>query len=98
MVGLGADIVDCDWMVDMTMARRILGQEVALAGNLDPVNAVMKSTPDRIRAGFEDLYEKVGSPFLVTAGCEIPAETPDDNLKALCSPIKARRAGNQGAA
>jgi MtaA/CmuA family methyltransferase len=87
---LGVDILDCDWMVDMERARRILGRKVTLAGNLDPVAAVMNSTPARIREGFETLYAKVGNPYLVTAGCEIPEGTPDENLRALCSPIPVR--------
>jgi len=31
----------------------------------------------------------VGNPYFVNAGCEIPAGTPVENLKALCKPIPA---------
>ena len=89
IAALGVDIVDCDWMVDMEAARRVLGPRVTLTGNLDPVNAVMKSTPDRIRKGFQEIYNKVGNPYFVNAGCEIPVDTPPENLRALCEPIRA---------
>ncbi len=84
---LNINIIDCDWMVDMEQARKILGPRVTLTGNLDPVNAVMRSTPEKIRRGFQDIYHKVGNPYFVNAGCEIPVGTPRENLQALCDPI-----------
>jgi MtaA/CmuA family methyltransferase len=86
---LKVDIIDCDWMVDMEVARKTLGPNITLAGNLDPVNTVMRSTPDKIRQGFLDIYQKVGNPYFVNAGCEIPVGTPVENFKALCEPIPA---------
>lgn len=84
---LGAEIVDLDWQVDMAEARRVLGAKTVLTGNLDPVNAVMKSSPDQIRKDVIDVYREVGNPYMVGAGCEIPPGTAPENLKALCSPI-----------
>jgi MtaA/CmuA family methyltransferase len=87
IAGLRVDILDCDWMVDMKEARRLAGTAVVLTGNLDPVNAVMKSTPAKIREGFKAIYETVGNPYFVNAGCEIPLGTPPENLRALCEPM-----------
>ena len=70
--------------------RRVLGPRITLTGNLDPANAVMKSTPDRIHAAFRTIYEEVGNPYFVNAGCEIPVETPIENLRAVCEPIEAQ--------
>jgi MtaA/CmuA family methyltransferase len=84
---LGADLVDLDWQVDMVQARREIGDHVVLAGNLDPVNAVQKNTPDAIRQGIERIYETVGNPYMAGAGCEIPPGTAPEKLKALCSAI-----------
>jgi uroporphyrinogen decarboxylase len=50
----------------------------------------MKSTPERIQAAFRGIYEEVGNPYFVNAGCEIPAETPPENLRAVCEPIEAK--------
>lgn len=85
---LGADIIDLDWQVDMKEARRILGRGVALCGNLDPVNAVQESTPEEIRRRVRELYDTVGDPYMIGAGCEIPVGTPHENLKALCAEIE----------
>lgn len=87
---LGIDIIDCDWQVDMELARRLLGQKVTLTGNLDPVEAVMRSEPKKIREDLRVIYEKVGNPYFVNAGCEIPLGTPPENLRALCEPIEAK--------
>jgi MtaA/CmuA family methyltransferase len=87
MANLGAEIIDLDWQVDMKSARRILGDKTVLVGNLDPVSAVMKSTPEAIIKHVQQIYNDVGDPYMVGAGCEIPVDTPYQNLKALCKPI-----------
>lgn len=84
---LGADIVDLDWQVSMMEARRILGPRAVLCGNLDPVSAVMNSTPERIAEEVRGVYEMVGNPYMVGAGCEIPRDTPEENLRALCGEV-----------
>lgn len=84
---LNIDILDVDHMVDMTVVRRAVGEEVTLAGNIDPVSGVLNGTPDSIRETLLKTYKAVGAPYMVTAGCEIPSGTPPENLKALCEPI-----------
>ncbi|MFH1070613.1 MAG: uroporphyrinogen decarboxylase family protein, partial [Candidatus Glassbacteria bacterium] len=85
--GLGIDILDVDHMVDMKTVRRTLGHKVTLAGNIDPASAVYAGKPDDIREHVRRTYELVGNPYMVTAGCEIPSGTPDENLRALCEPV-----------
>jgi len=87
MATLGAEIIDLDWQVDMAQARSALGPDVVLTGNLDPVSAVMMSTADQIRADVERVYQAVGNPYMVGAGCEIPPDTPHENLCALCAEV-----------
>lgn len=87
---LDIDIIDCDWMVDMAKTRKLLGSKVALAGNLDPVHEIMRSTPENIKRKSREIYEEVGNPYLVNAGCEIPVDTPMENLRAFCEPIPMR--------
>ena len=86
---LGVDVLDVDHMVDMAQVRRTVGGRVALAGNLDPVSAVRNGTPASIRDALRRVYESVGPPYLVNAGCEIPPGTPEANLMALCEPLGA---------
>ncbi|MBL4700098.1 MAG: uroporphyrinogen decarboxylase family protein [Phycisphaeraceae bacterium] len=84
---LGVDILDVDHMVDMATVRRQVGSQVVLAGNIDPVSGVLRGTPKTIRDSIRETYQTVGNPYLVNAGCEIPAKTPIENFKALCEPL-----------
>ncbi len=79
-------ILDVDHMVDMKTVRETLGSDVALAGNIDPLD-VMRGCPETIREHVLKTYAAVGDPFFVNAGCEIPPGTPDRNLRALCEPV-----------
>ena len=83
LASLDLDVIDVDHMVSLSKVRKILGPEIAVGGNLDPVTDVFRSPPDAIRAKLESCYREVGNPFLVNAGCEIPSGTPVENLKAL---------------
>ena len=88
---LGIDVLDVDHMVNLHAVRAAVGQKTVIGGNLDPVSAVMRSTPDAIRAAVLSCYEQAGNPFIVNAGCEIPSATPMENLRALCEPVPYRR-------
>ena len=85
---LGVDILDVDHMVDFSAVRAAVGPQVVIAGNLDPAEAILRGTPEKIRDGVRRCLEAAGLPFMVTAGCEIPAGTPHQNLRALCEPIE----------
>ena len=84
---LGVDILDVDHMVKLSAVRDTVGDRVAIAGNMDPVAGVMNATPAMIRKAVQSAYEAVGNPYMVNAGCEIPARTPAENLRALCEPV-----------
>ena len=84
---LGIHILDCDSMVSMEGARQRLGNNVVIAGNLNPVEAVRFGHPEAIREGIRRCRQAAGHPFMVCAGCEVPSGTPVENLKALCEPL-----------
>ena len=86
---LGVDIIDLDHWVDLAQARRVLGPRIVLAGNVDPVSCVMQGSPETIKVAVARCHAAAGMPFMVAAGCEIPASTPPANLHALCTPIMA---------
>jgi MtaA/CmuA family methyltransferase len=90
IAGLAPDIVDIDHMVSLAEARRLLGPTTVLAGNVDPVGCVMRGTPESVAAAVLRCRDEAGAPFMVAAGCEIPASTPPANLAALCRPVAPR--------
>lgn len=91
IASLGIDVLDVDHMVDLRTVRAAVGPATVIAGNLDPVAAVLRSSPAAIRAAVIACYEQAGNPFMVNAGCEIPAATPVQNLLALCEAVPYRR-------
>jgi MtaA/CmuA family methyltransferase len=80
---LGADILDVDFPVRLAEARASAGPTQVLLGNLDPVGAVMRSTPSAIAEALAACHRDAGPRWIVGAGCEIPRGTPPDNVAAL---------------
>jgi MtaA/CmuA family methyltransferase len=83
MARLNWDFADIDYPVPLSLARQDLGPDRVIAANLDPVRDVRDGTPDSIRAALGECHQVAGSRFIVAAGCEIPRDTPLENLRAM---------------
>jgi MtaA/CmuA family methyltransferase len=80
---LNADIVDLDWQVDIGHAREILGNEVVLGGNINPV-LVQDRSEEEVYALSRRLVDNFkDQKYLLAAGCEITVLTPHQNLMAM---------------
>ncbi len=80
---LNADIVDLDWQVDIDKARNILGNNVVIGGNINPV-LVQDKTENEVYVMSKMLVDKyIGQKYLLAAGCEITVLTPPANLEAM---------------
>ena len=78
------DILDVDWMVDMAEAHRVVGNDVVLSGNLDPVSVVMNGNHDQIVAAYESVRDSLPAEnWILSGGCEIPMLTSQDNMLLL---------------
>jgi len=55
----GCDAVGLDWTVDISHARQLIGDKVALQGNLDP--SVLYAAPAEIQLEVEKVLQKFGS-------------------------------------
>jgi MtaA/CmuA family methyltransferase len=84
---LSIDILDVDHLVDIFTARSAVGAKMVLAGNLDPVKELLQGNPDAVRKKIRNIYDRIGNPMIVTAGCEIPRDTPHENVFALCDQV-----------
>ena len=80
LVTNGADLFNIDHMVDFDMACDVFGKAgKAFKGNLDPVADIMQATPDKVEAAALACIKRAkGLPYMLSAGCEIPAATPDE--------------------
>jgi MtaA/CmuA family methyltransferase len=80
---LNADIIDLDWQVDIDNARQILGSNVVLGGNINPV-LVQNKSANEVYEMSKTLVDKYrDQKYLLAAGCEITVLTPHENLMAM---------------
>ena len=82
MLQSGADIIDLDWMVDIEKAAQLFDGKAAICGNFDPVKVMLQGTPEIVQTAVRDCIQKGGKRLLSGAGCEIPDNTPAENLLA----------------
>jgi len=83
LAGAGADMIDIDSPVPMDRARRELGPQQVLLGNLDPVAALRNGTPQGVAEALAACHRHAGPRYIVGAGCEVPRDTPPANLTAM---------------
>ena len=80
---LGCEIVDLDYPVDMREARARMPDQVLL-GNVEPVGVMRNGTPANVTAALEACHRAAGRRYIVGAGCELPRDTPEANVQAMC--------------
>ncbi|HUT13936.1 MAG TPA: uroporphyrinogen decarboxylase family protein [Thermoguttaceae bacterium] len=80
---LGCEMVDLDWMVPVSRARTEMGPDQVLAGNIDPVAVLKNGTPESVTAAIAECHRQAGARYIVAAGCEVPRDTPEENVMAL---------------
>ena len=80
---LGCEIVDIDYMVPLAQAREQMGPGQTLLGNIDPVRALHDGTPESVTEAIAECHRQAGPRYIVGAGCEVPRDTPPENVRAL---------------
>ena len=82
---LGCDIVDLDSMAPISEARQKMGPNTILLGNLNPDAVLRNGDPAAVTSAIAECHHQAGPRFIVGAGCEVPRDTPPENLRALCA-------------
>jgi MtaA/CmuA family methyltransferase len=93
MGNLGCEIVDLDSLAPMNEARSQMGPGQILLGNLNPVTIIRGGKPDTVNDAIAECHCQAGARFIVGAGCEIPRDTPLENLNALATYAQKHRPG-----
>ncbi len=84
MGGLNCEIVDLDSLAPMSEARAGMGANQIILGNLNPVSILKNGSPQLVLEEVAKCHREAGARFIVGAGCEVPRDTPVENLQALC--------------
>ncbi len=89
----GSDVVSVDWRIDLQKAWQILGSEVALQGNLDPVTlfAPLPILKERVAAILDQVKDHPG--FIFNLGHGILPQTPVEHVAALVDFVHAYKRG-----
>jgi uroporphyrinogen-III decarboxylase len=82
LAGMAIDILDLDWMVRIGEARGIMGDEVTLCGNFNPVTEQLQCDAETTRAACVRCQKEGGIRFILQGGCETPPGTPEENIRA----------------
>jgi MtaA/CmuA family methyltransferase len=91
MATCGADLFNVDHMVPLEKARDVYtAHGKCYKGNLDPVSHIMRASPEQCRDRAHDCISIAeGTRYMLSAGCEIPAETSDEVFRAFCEAPKS---------
>jgi uroporphyrinogen decarboxylase len=75
---------EVDAKVDMRLARRSLGETIALKGNLD-TTFLLQRTADEVRAACRRILDEgdFRTGVILSPGCGVPRMTPLENLRAM---------------
>jgi hypothetical protein len=78
--------------VDLADAKRRLGPRVFIKGNLDPVNTLLRDTPNACYAAAAErlAIAKPGGGYILSSACSVPPATPPANIAALHRAVEER--------
>lgn len=85
MAATGADALELDYQNDFAEMKRRVGSLVCLEGNLDPAGLMLYGTPELVYQASLDLIRAAGAGggFILSPGCEVPRDTPPENIDAM---------------
>jgi len=85
---MGCDMIAVDWAVDMAEARKILGPDVPISGNVDP--RILFGSKEQIEQAVRDCIDKAGGPgmHLLNLGHGVMQGTPEEAVGWLVDECK----------
>jgi MtaA/CmuA family methyltransferase len=88
---LGCEVVDLDSLAPISDARQKMRPGQVLLGNINPVTVLRNGTASEVTSAVAECHRQAGTRFIVGAGCEVPRDTPPENLRALCAYARENR-------
>ncbi len=94
MIATGADIIDIDHLVpSMAEFSALLGPCQVFSGKSDPVAIIQNGDPEAIKESVRACSKQANGRCIVSAGCEVPPDTPPENMKAFSAAASLAFAG-----
>jgi MtaA/CmuA family methyltransferase len=89
MIKSDADLFNVDHLVDLSAALDIYNKhQKCTKGNVNPVTDLLQATPQQCSDAAKKCLELArGKRYMLSAGCEIPAEIADENFIAFCNSV-----------
>jgi MtaA/CmuA family methyltransferase len=80
---LGCHVVDLDSLSPLSEARAQMGPTQILLGNANPVRVLREGSPEFVTQTVAECHAQAGKRYIVGAGCEVPRDTPHENLREM---------------
>ncbi len=79
-----ADALSIDSAVDLKEAKEIVRKRTTLIGNVD-TTLILTASKENVQKAAEDCLKKAAQEggFILSTGCDLPLETPEQNLQEL---------------
>jgi len=92
MVETGAHGLSLGPLVDFPAAVQRVPEDVVLIGNLDPVSVLRDMTPNGVYTTTRHLVDSMEghSNFIVASGCDLPMDTPLENIHAMVDAVRGQ--------
>lgn len=85
MVATGAPALEVDYQHDIATYKQKTGGRVCLQGNIEPSGVMLQGSVEQVKAACRRAIEQgmPGSRFILSSGCEVPRDTPANNVRAM---------------
>lgn len=82
---ISTDLFSVDYKVDMQRAKAKLGGKTIIAGNINPVEVMLKGSVAEVKNKAQECCQMAskGGGYILMPGCDIPAFTPLENILAM---------------
>lgn len=90
MASIGSPLLQLDYPMSMGRAKELVGGEVCIAGNVNPVEYMLYKTPTEVYWKCREVIEEAAnsSGFILGAGCDLNPRTPTENILAMVQAAK----------
>jgi uroporphyrinogen decarboxylase len=90
MVATDVPALEVDYQRPIAFYKEKTGGQICLQGNIEPSGVMLQGTVDAVRDACRSAIEegKPGSRFILSSGCEVPRDTPPENIHAMIQSAK----------